>query len=416
VELQIKVSDTEAAEKSPVVLIIEDEAAIRMSYVNFLEDLDFEVHQAADGITGVEAFGNINPDIVLLDLRMPGMGGLEVLETIVRADSEIPVIIISGTGGISDVVQALRLGAADYLIKPIEDMMVLEHSINRSLQSCRMKREKEAYRQSLEAALIRIGQDENAARKLQLKLMPPTPDGRDGLEFRWHYFPSSSLSGDFIEYFEVMPDIWAFCFADVSGHGTSSALVTVYLKASLRGYLERLRFSGVRTVLEPAELMTAMNRELIEMSLGKHVAMVYGILDRKKASLVWSHAGHYPYPVLNQSNRQTELGGDCPPLGLFEGTVYSDGTVSLEESFLITFFSDGALEVLAGLATREKVEFLNSLDSVRKVDGFARQVGKFVSIPDDFTVLTIEAGHFDMKNHVMQGDDLQEVQDDPKKH
>ena len=71
--------------------------------------------------------------MVLLDLRMPRMDGLEVLEAIAGRLDRIPVIVVTGAGVLQDAVAALRLGAFDFVTKPIVDMAVLEHAVNRAL-------------------------------------------------------------------------------------------------------------------------------------------------------------------------------------------------------------------------------------------------------------------------------------------
>ncbi len=99
------------------LLIIEDEPA----YIDALEvSLSREGHQLAaaiDGKEGLEQFRTERPDLVLLDLMLPGMSGLDVLRKI-RSDSDVPVIVLSAKDSESDIVTALELGADDYLTKP----------------------------------------------------------------------------------------------------------------------------------------------------------------------------------------------------------------------------------------------------------------------------------------------------------
>ena len=99
------------------VLIVEDEPsfveAIRVS----LEREGFTVDSAADGRRGLERFRETRPDVVLLDLMLPGIGGLDVLRAI-RRDSDVPVIVVSAKDAEADIVSALELGADDYVTKP----------------------------------------------------------------------------------------------------------------------------------------------------------------------------------------------------------------------------------------------------------------------------------------------------------
>ena len=95
------------------ILTIDDEEVIRRSFQAYLEDSGFRVLQANNGRVGLDVFRKDTPDIILVDLRMPEVDGLEVLATVVREAPELPIIVVSGTGMIQDAIEALRLGAWD---------------------------------------------------------------------------------------------------------------------------------------------------------------------------------------------------------------------------------------------------------------------------------------------------------------
>ena len=99
------------------VLIVEDEPSFVEALEVSLGAEGFEVLSAADGRRGVEAFREGRPDVVLLDLMLPGLPGLDVLRAI-RRESDVPVIVVSAKDAEADVVAALELGADDYVTKP----------------------------------------------------------------------------------------------------------------------------------------------------------------------------------------------------------------------------------------------------------------------------------------------------------
>ncbi len=132
------------------ILTIDDEAYIRKSIKTYFEDYGFTVFEAENGKVGIEIFEEQKPDLVLLDLRMPEMDGLQVLEILKKKSPNTPLIVASGTGNISAVVEALHLGAWDYILKPVQDMNVLFHSVTQCLNESRLRMENREYQERLE--------------------------------------------------------------------------------------------------------------------------------------------------------------------------------------------------------------------------------------------------------------------------
>ncbi|PKV52340.1 DNA-binding NtrC family response regulator [Aquimarina sp. MAR_2010_214] len=102
------------------ILVIEDEAAIRRVLVKILseENDKYEVFEAEDGLSGIEKIKTDDYDLVLCDIKMPKMDGVEVLEAIKKIKPEIPIVMISGHGDLDTAVNTMRLGAFDYISKP----------------------------------------------------------------------------------------------------------------------------------------------------------------------------------------------------------------------------------------------------------------------------------------------------------
>ncbi|MBZ0265976.1 response regulator [bacterium] len=116
------------------VLTIDDEPGFRENISDYLEDLGYTVVGAPDGETGWRMIENESPDLILCDLRMPKMNGLDFLAKVRESAIEIPIIIISGKGILSDAVLAMKLGAVDYLQKPIIDLDQLGDAVNRAFE------------------------------------------------------------------------------------------------------------------------------------------------------------------------------------------------------------------------------------------------------------------------------------------
>ncbi|MFJ8914446.1 response regulator transcription factor [Amycolatopsis sp. NPDC102389] len=113
-------------EKSPVVYIVDDDEAIRQSLVFLLESVGIQALVYPDGPTFLEEFDPDEPSVLIIDVRMPGLSGLQLQEKLVAREFPAPVIFCSAHGDIPMSVRALRLGAVDFLEKPYEPQRMLE--------------------------------------------------------------------------------------------------------------------------------------------------------------------------------------------------------------------------------------------------------------------------------------------------
>jgi two-component system nitrogen regulation response regulator NtrX len=109
----------------PRILVVDDEESIRKTMRMTLEYEGFEVSEAASGAEAIEAVENDAPDLAFLDVKMPGMDGLEVLGHLKELSAPTQVVIISGHGNVQTAVQATKLGAFDFIEKPLETERVL---------------------------------------------------------------------------------------------------------------------------------------------------------------------------------------------------------------------------------------------------------------------------------------------------
>lgn len=104
---------------SKKILIVEDDGNIRELLRLYLEREGYEITEAANGEEGVAQWRKVNPDMILLDVMMPVMDGWQVCK-IIRAESKVPIIILTAKGETFDKVNGLEMGADDYIVKPLE--------------------------------------------------------------------------------------------------------------------------------------------------------------------------------------------------------------------------------------------------------------------------------------------------------
>jgi serine phosphatase RsbU (regulator of sigma subunit) len=382
------------------VLLIDDDAMVQRGFGRVLESAGFRVLFADDGAHGLERLREVTPDAVLLDLNMPGLSGLDTLTKAACESPDTPVIVVSGSGRMEDVVQALRRGAWDYVTKPVEDATLLTQAVSRALERATLARENREQRKSLErlndrltAAVDELRSDQEAGRRIQFQLLPPDGLRIGSYEFSRRLYPSQYLSGDFVDYFALGENHAGMYVADVSGHGAASAFVTAMLVALIGRYREALNRKESDVMLWPDKLLESLNRDLGLRKLHKHLTMFYAVLDLRTHRLSFSSAGHYPFPLFDDGANVHVLECSGRPLGLFADARFSRREASLRAFKRMLLVSDGVLELLPDPPGERKVDrLIATLRNESSIDGLARGLGidPAAQRRDDITLLLME--------------------------
>lgn len=194
----------------PKILIIEDEAAIRRVLVKILseENDTYQVEEAEDGLAGMEKIKNDDFDLVLCDIKMPKMDGVEVLEAVKKIKPEIPMVMISGHGDLDTAVNTMRLGAFDYISKP-PDLNRLLNTVRIALDRKELVVENKMLKKKVSKNYEMIGESAGIARIKEMidKVAPtdarvlitgPNGTGKE-LVAHWLHQKSERSSGPMIE-------------------------------------------------------------------------------------------------------------------------------------------------------------------------------------------------------------------------
>ncbi len=139
------------------ILVIDDELLLRRALADYLRECGYHAVTAADGAEGLSTARAQHFDAVLVDLRMPRVDGLEVVATLKVEQPELPVVVVSGTGVLQDVIEAVRRGAWDYVTKPVRDMDEITVIIERVLERARLIAERDRYQHEIEDLNCALG-------------------------------------------------------------------------------------------------------------------------------------------------------------------------------------------------------------------------------------------------------------------
>jgi len=345
--------------------------------------------------------------VILLDVVMEtDDAGLQVIERIRNElnNKMVRIILRTGQPGQAPEEQVLiDYDINDYKNKSELTSRKLKSSIITSLRSyisikkinelnTTLERKVGERTAELAASLEIIEKDEEAGKKIQFKLLPANNISLDKINFTREIFPSLYLSGDFVDYFRINNQYLGFYIADVSGHGASSAFITIYLKSMISGFIGSYNHNNVKLILKPDQLLNVINQALLKEDLGKYLTIFYGLIDLETDTLHFSTGGQFPFPVFIDNEKKRFLQIKGPPVGLLKIAKYKKESLLLPKSFSIMFMSDGILEILKDKSLKEQEEkILSLLDMDTTVSDLVDKIGikPGKPLPDDITILNI---------------------------
>ena len=318
--------------------------------------------------------------------------------------AEFLVIILLGADQSHLVADYFRLGVADVAFPHSSDKelaAILERvdSLADSRDQKRLYRsELEKTNQNLHESLHLLKQDQMAGLEVQKSLMPESPLKFGDYEISHSITPSLYLSGDFVGYNFVLGRYLLFYFADVSGHGSSSAFVTVLLRFMIGRVIRKHQVQKDYAALAqaPEGLVESINSQLLATGLGKHLTIVAGSLDTETRKLRYVIGAQQPAPILISDGQARFLPGKGKPAGIFEGATWAVEEVALPESFALVLLSDGVFDLLSDKEIVDKEKTLlkylrTSSESLDKLKD-ALFIDDIEDPQDDISVLLLTRG------------------------
>ena len=339
--------------KSESIVIVDDDELVNNLVCQILQ----KEYRVESFMTAEEALASADlraTDVVITDINLPGIDGIEFLKRIQKAESSIPVILITGYSDIDVAIEALKNGAFDFILKPFRNDQItisVQKAVetrrllieNRTLlEELRLKnQELETLNSRIQSRNVEIENELDIASNLQKCLFPVSlPSVRD-FSFYLKFRPVEKISGDFFDFLVFGERLFSIIFADVSGHGVPAALYSAMVKAAILSVAEKRRDS------RPSEFVEEINRFLIsaqkKMSYN-YVTLFYGLFDTEKKTLSYCNAG-IPAPILiRESKELVHLEPNGPFVGIFNASEYRQAELPLESGDKLLFFTDGIFE------------------------------------------------------------------------
>lgn len=358
------------------VLVVDDDPVAGGIMGLRLEELGFEVSSVESGEEALEKLGGLKPDIVLLDVSMPGIGGLEVLDRIRTWRMDAAVIITTAYGTEEIVADALRRGADDYVGKPIEPE-ALAAVLERIIARLELQRQVSALSHQL--------QDERTrASFLREDALPKEKPEIPGFELDVQLVPAREMSGDFYNWVTTEDGGLSFTLGDAASTGVPATLLTATVGAALR----------TASYNNPAgEAVNLASRALKDDTRAdaNYVPLFHAHLDPETRRLGYVDAGHGHVFVRHPAGHTENLVSAETPFGLIPGEGYVESSLVLEPGDALVVYSDGFFDAYPGGVALDVIsDALGDAKSASQMVDRMVKLARLETIPgDDLTVMVL---------------------------
>ena len=276
------------------------------------------------------------------------------------------VVVLLDESSASAAVEYFRLGVADVWFDGMsqtelsESFARLQNISEAKYKGRTYSHELEKANAELQESLRMLKQDQMAGLEVQKSLMPESPLAFGEYEISHSVTPSLYLSGDFVGYNFVLGRYLLFYFADVSGHGASSAFITVLLRFMIGRVIRRHVTENDYAALNeaPAGLLEHVNKQILATGLGKHLTIVAGCLDTETSKLRYVVGAQLPRPILIVDGVAEYLPGKGKPVGIFEEASWQVEEVTLPKRCALVLLSDGVFDLVPDKDLSDKEQTL----------------------------------------------------------
>jgi len=321
------------------ILVVDDEQAIRTLLAEVLTKDGYRVTSASDGETAVAELQNANFDLVISDMHMRHVGGIEVLKAAKEKQEYTEVLILTGRGTIATAVEAMRLGAFDFLTKPV-DLEEFRLKVRQALKHHAMRLQIDVQRKEIQAHQEMIARDLKIATQVQQSLVP-RPFIHPRLEVDVRHLPMIGVGGDFSDIYFDGRDSLYLSLIDVTGHGIAAALLVNRMSSEIR----RL----VREHPQPNVLLHQFNSFVVDAfaGTGMFLTMFTCMIQLSSGHVTYSGSAH-PAAILwrHDSKNFERLDSQNPIIGFDHMPLkqFKQAAVQVHPGDKLILYTDGITE------------------------------------------------------------------------
>ncbi|MEH0832697.1 two-component system response regulator RssB [Pectobacterium cacticida] len=292
------------------ILVIDDEAVFRSVLAGYLVSLGAQVHEAVNGVDAFTILEHERPDLIICDLEMPTMGGIEFLERLRMKDSVTPILIVSATSQMADIAKVLRLGVQDVLLKPIRDYTRLREVVMSCLYPGLFTsplNEVEQLMQDMDS----FNQSPEAVTKLLAQLQPPVQQTLAHCRVNYRQLTVAEQPGLVLDMAALSEDELGFYCLDVTqGVNNNGALAALLLRTLFNGLLQEHLADRQHRLPHLPALLKQVNQLLRHAGLDGRFPLLVGYYHRTLKQLILVSAGLSA--MLSVNEQQIALNSGLP--------------------------------------------------------------------------------------------------------
>ena len=291
------------------ILIVEDEPVFRSLMDSWLSSLGARTLLAQDGVDALSQMESQRPDLMICDLAMPRMNGLQLVEHLRNAGDTLPILIISATENMADIAKALRLGVQDVLLKPVKDLNRLRETVLACLYPNMFNSRVEEEERLFEDWDALVNNPAAAAKLLQ-ELQPPVQQQISHCRINYRQLMAVDAPGLVLDIAPLSEHDLAFYCLDVTRAGDNGVLAALLLRVLFNGLLqEQLAHQGQR-LPELGSLLKQVNQLLRQANLPGQFPLLVGYYHSGLKNLILVSAGLNG--TLNTGDHQIQISNGVP--------------------------------------------------------------------------------------------------------